>query len=346
MKSDVAVISTNDPLFDASQALPESSAWRHTPLLLRPSPSSSMVVRGVRYSTSAEYSQDVDVNTPLPINDGTERDGRCLVIDFHTDLFEGTALFRIKLRKDENPPPTTDECKYYFTGRKRTFQAVIKGRFRQPIPVSACATGQVFDRPPSKLPPKFVLHGAVSLFKKLSPQLILDFDGKTPKFLSPLASAAQTVKADDITDSGETTRPPNTSNSIELPMTEPDPADPRSLHQCLLRSGNNQSLPKSSGTTQSRMKARKKAFDRNFSRKEQEPRFDPNKEYSFEFFQHLLHFEDFSLDLGIGGRHKLAGVLNNQPLKCMAARYRLDRSGYDDLDYLWAFDIWHKSLQT
>lgn len=73
-----------------------------------------------------------------------------------------------------------------------------------------------------------------------------------------------------------------------------------------------------------------------------EPRFDPSKEYTFEFFQHLIHFDDFSVDVGVLGCHKLGGVLNGQPLKCMAARYRIEH--LDHLDFLWAFDFWHESL--
>ena len=199
------------------------STWEYRPLFLRPSPNSSMKIRGVRNSSSTEYLKEYDLeHDSLPINSGNEQEGKCLVIDFTTSSFQGTALFRIKLQQNKSSESDGPNQDYYFAGRKRTFQAVIKGKFLLPIPISQCVTGQVFERPPAKLPPKFILHGAESLFKKLAPQLAIDLDGKRPKFLSPLASTAQTVVCDDANSEG-----------IERDMREPDQADPKSLHQHL-----------------------------------------------------------------------------------------------------------------
>ena len=317
---------------DASGPPPNACAWKYRPLFLHSSQSSSMIIRGVRYSSSTEHLEEFGsargTNTSLPINFGNEEEGQCLVIDFTTNLFEGTALFRIKLeRRGHDECEQNQEYMYYFAGRKRTFQAVIKGRFLKSIPISQCVTGQVFERPPAKLPPKLILRGAESLFKKLAPQLTIDLDGKRPKFLSPLASTAQTVICDD-----------GKKGSMERDMSEPDQSDPKSLHQHLTKP----CRPRKGTDIKARIKARKKAFDRNFARKDMEPKFDPSKEYTFEFFQHLIHFDDFSVDLGVAGRHKLGGLLNGQPLKCMAARYHTD--DVDQLDFLWAFDIWHECL--
>ena len=319
---------------DASGPPPNPCAWKYRPLFLRQSPNSSMIIRGIRYSSSTEHLEEFGsargTTVSMPINFGNEEEGQCLVIDFTTNLFEGTALFRIKLDRRGH-----DECEqnrsYYFAGRKRTFQAVIKGRFLKSIPISQCVTGQIFERPPAKLPPKLILRGAESLFKKLAPQLTIDLDGKRPKFLSPLASTAQTVIYDDWNSQG-----------IERDMREPDQADPESLHQHLTKPCSGKSSPKKETDIKARIKARKKAFDRNFARKDMKAKFDPGKEYTFEFFQHLIHFNDFSVDLGVAGRYKLGGVLNGQPLKCMAARYYTD--DVDQLEFLWAFDIWHECL--
>lgn len=327
----------------SSQRPPNPSSWKYSPLFLCPSPNSSMKTRGVRYSSSTEHLvEEFDPeHDSLPINFGTEEEGRCLVIDFTTTSFEGTALFRIKLERHGQ-----DECDqnqgYYFAGRKRTFQAVIKGRFLQHLPISECVTGQVFEHPPVKLPPKCILHGAVSLFKKLAPQLTIDLDGKRPKFLSPLASTAQTVICDDGTNQGKHTR----NDCMELDLCEPNETNARSLHRHLSRPcGNGSSSKNGTGATcKSRIKARKKAFDRSFARGDKEPKFNLDKEYTFEFFQHLIYFDDLSVDLGLVGRHKLGSVLNSQPLKCMAARYRPDID-CNGLDFLWAFDIWHESIR-
>lgn len=178
----------------------------------------------IRYSSSTEYLEELDLeHDSLPNNSGNEKEGKCLVIDFTTNnSFQGTVLFRIKPHQNKPSESYDPNQKYYFSGRKRTFQAVIKGRFLQAIPMSECVTGQVFERPPAKLPPKFILHGAESLFKKLAPQLTIDLDGKRPQFLSPLASTAQTVICDD-----------QNTGSIEHDMREPDLTDPTFLHQHL-----------------------------------------------------------------------------------------------------------------
>jgi len=96
----------------------------------------------------------------------------------------------------------------------------------------------------------------------------------------------------------------------------------------------------------SRMKARKKAFNTLAAKKSMEPRFDTTKEYTFEFYQHMLDFgDDIALDIGgsvIGGKIGLAKATNGQPLKILAA-YR-DTINNDELDSLWSFDLWHESL--
>ena len=74
-----------------------------------------------------------------------------------------------------------------------------------------------------------------------------------------------------------------------------------------------------------------------------------NFEYSFEFLQHLIDFDDLSVDLGsIAGKMFLKELLDGQPLKFMAAQ-RKDVAGDDGnkgrgLDYLWFFDVFHETL--
>lgn len=100
------------------------------------------------------------------------------------------------------------------------------------------------------------------------------------------------------------------------------------------------------------MKHRKKVFDRIFSNEEREPTFRTDCEYTFEFYQHLLHFDSFSLDMGkaLGGQHSLVKLLNGQPLKVMAAhQFKAstvsgEEKENEQLNWLWSFDIWHESL--
>ena len=52
-------------------------------------------------------------------------------------------------------------------------------------------TGQVFDKPFTKLPGQYLISGAVKLIKSLAPALKADINSNTPHMISPLASAAQ-----------------------------------------------------------------------------------------------------------------------------------------------------------
>jgi hypothetical protein len=69
-----------------------------------------------------------------------------------------------------------------------------------------------------------------------------------------------------------------------------------------------------------------------------------SKQYTFEFYQHLLDFGPDGLAMDLGrpvGKVGLAKVTNGQPLKLMSA-WQCPETGR--LDALWSFDIWHESL--
>jgi len=97
---------------------------------------------------------------------------------------------------------------------------------------------------------------------------------------------------------------------------------------------------------QQRRAARKKAFNNLAAGKSNEdsPCFDTSKEYTFEFFQHLLELtepDDFKINMSrvkVG----LAKSLNGQPLQIMSARQTKGSSS--DLSHLWSFDLWHQAL--
>jgi len=74
-------------------------------------------------------------------------------------------------------------------------------------------------------------------------------------------------------------------------------------------------------------------------------RFDVSKEYTFEFYQHLLDFgpDGFALDMGWPlGKVGMAKVTNGQPLKIMSAWQC--PTAKQRLEDLWSFEIWHESM--
>lgn len=73
---------------------------------------------------------------------------------------------------------------------------------------------------------------------------------------------------------------------------------------------------------------------------------DPTKVYTFEFLQHLLSFDDFSIELGsILGSIPLQNILNGQPLQIMAShKHPVPNEPNAVQNRLWCFDIWHEML--
>ena len=176
----------------------------------------------------------------------------------------------------------------------------------------------------------------------LAPQLEANVDSSRPRFLTPLVSTAHTVLVKDSDD----TLPKDMEDSIE----EPSSVDPSSIMKAVKAAGSKADIVRVTDTTKSsiasRMKTRKKVFNALSSKKSMEPKFDTTKEYTFEFYQHMLDFGDeLALEIGgsvIGGKIGLAKATDGQPLKILAA-YR-DTINNDELDSLWSFDLWHESL--
>ena len=334
--------------------------WPQRPILLRPSPESGMKIRGIRYSSSYSYLSLPGTGycggCTLPINNGLEKAGKCLVIDFESKLFIGTAMLRIKNVCDalnNQSDDTTEDSKAnnYFDNRKRTFQGIVRGRFKVPnIPISECITGQIFNHPAGHLPPRIISKGAISIISHLAPQLQARLEGDCPRFLSPLASTAQTVIKRHLEEEEKCNNEPTADQSIEDDVCEPQPSDPSSLLQVLHQSNDKASLPSDSDNTTTRIKIRKKAYDKLFASRNKQPTFDTETEYTFQFFQHLLLFNDFALNFPKPvGKHPLHGMLNGQPLKFMAAHQIQDVGTKgkiidEQISWLWSFDLWHESL--
>jgi hypothetical protein len=334
----------NDPLpcACAQSDLPSCHPkdWPQAPLLLRPSPGSGTRVKGVRLSDSHEYMwepgshlswQEALANewdrpfearpnyaccekcAILPINSGNEEIGKALVIDFESDLFQGSLMLRLRFAEGTTPEPY-DDNKGYFRGMNRRYQAVIRGRFKKNIPLTELVTGFQFNRPCGKLPAKWVLRGGMKVISFFAPQLDAKLEGDRPHCLTPLGSTPQSVSVE--------TQEWDLLDGIREEPVLPD--------RTLLGTA---SL---AAASVHRARHRKKAFDKLVVHKSKEPRTDPSKIYTFEFLQHLFNFQDFSIELGsmLGSVH-LEETLDGQPLQIMAAHGKQP---------LFSFDVWHECL--
>jgi Protein of unknown function (DUF1769) len=386
------------PCADSHRVVPSPpTLWPQAPIMLRPTPNTQMTIRGIRYANSTTYQHfpGICAGCILPINSGYELPGQSLVIDFESPLFVGSFLMRVKgarsigsstsSTENQNDPeaasePRTNKAtankdvrKGYFDGKKRQFQVVVKGRFKEEnIPMSDCVTGQAFDRPAGKLPARFLVNTFVKFISTLAPQLEVELDGNRPRFLSPLVATAHTVISKDSplmnttrnrsgsfastvlqngsagSNDSKAIAIPHAGANMEEDVEEPAPNDSTSVMTAVpiaIKGG----LGENQRTVVQRRALRKKAFNRLAANKSGEPIFDVNKEYTFEFYQHLLLLtepDDFKIDMGHNIQISLARSLNGQPIKILAARRsRLSCDSCSGLDQvLWSFDLWHEAL--
>ena len=327
--------------------------WPQAPLFLRSTPGSGTNIIGVRYADSKEYLptqwwNDIPNNVILkhsqywcskccclPINNGNEALGKVLVIDFESELFQGTLQVRIRKASGTTPGPYNDSIGY-FSGLNRHYQSVIQGRFkRDGIPMIRCVAGQSFTGP-LNLPPAYIVKGGIRIMNFFAPRLQAKIEGHSPFITSPLGSTPQTIKVDNFNNT--TNANFRACSSISEEQEEPDN---ESRLIVPIKIGN--------GTTSiSRTKARKKAFDRLCADGDDTLTFDTNRVYSFEFLQHLVDFQTFDLSLGnMFGKMDLSQALNGQPIKIMAAYQHpsqgsADRKELDLFDNLWSFDLWNE----
>ena len=252
--------------------------------------------------------------------------------------------------------------------------------------MAECVTGQAFDRAAGKLPARMLVSTLIKYISTLAPHLEAELDGDRPRFLTSLMATAHTVLVQDYayptTHGTETTSaaavagaceqrddPPADygvhvtahddnivnfsiyagSANMEDDVEEPPSDDPRSAMSVV------DAIHVAAGTSSSvaqRRHARKKAFNRLVSSSSSHglPCFDTSKEYTFEFYQHLLELtepDDFKINMSrvkVG----LAKSLNGQPIQIMSARRQFGGLDSDTsrscLSYLWCFDLWHQAL--
>jgi len=158
---------------DCEEELPiHPSRWPQLPLMIRSTPNTSTRIRGIRYSSGKSTDELTGFsNKALPINTGREEPGSCLVVDFESVHFIGELLLRI------TDAPELSENNYrsksYFDGKKRTFQAVVRGNFKNSLAMSHMVTGQTFRRK-GYLPSTWIVNSFLKIVSLLAPQLEVD----------------------------------------------------------------------------------------------------------------------------------------------------------------------------
>lgn len=222
---------------------------------------------------------------------------------FESDLFKGECLIRLKGSKSDDPQGDEE----YFSGRKRIFQSVIQGQFKEKMNVADVLTGHEFIRPLKNLPHPWVLKTATNFICKISPGANIQVHTDQPFVEAVLAGSSQVVRGD-------------------MPGNEPNLTCKNIIEDCSVLGGvfseGNVSVSKRKRILSNPTMCAKYSFD-------------CDTMYTFEFYQNLFDASTYSLDLGFT-RIGCSNVLNGQPIQWLGK--------HRDGRYLWSFQIWHEKL--
>jgi len=185
------------------------------------------------------------------------------------------------------------------------------------------------------------------IFTLKRPRIDVDLECSHPRLLTPLCSTAQTIIRHDNGLS------PRLDGLHEEPCIDSNTSLVVDL--CGLS-------PNKQSNTSNNLQYRKRYSDAVYDKRVEyiadcsghqtsstSPCFDTDTEYTFEFLQHLIDYNDLSLDLGrVVGKVKLGAALRGQPVRFISAAVKQSSESKEltlkDVDCLWSFDLWHKSL--
>eukprot|EP00970_Alexandrium_tamarense_P003855 scaffold634_cov217-Alexandrium_tamarense.AAC.2 len=235
-------------------SLPDVETWPHRPLFVCLNTPVSPNLRVPKYGLG-----------PLPLGQPFR---------FSSDLFEGVCLIRIKQSNSDD----TKGDEEYFSGRKRIFQSIVQGRFKEEgIRVSDVLTGHEFARPLKNLPHPWVLRTASSFIGKVAPGSNVVVHTDQPKVEAILAGSSQNVRGGELV------------SCADEPGNEPNITCRTIQEDCSVFGG----VFKEGNVSASR---RKRLFSH--PEKSNKYSFDTETTYTFEFFQNLFDANTYSLDLG------------------------------------------------
>lgn len=262
------------------RSLPHTDKWKHRPIL-------------------------ICANTPAIPDLITAGDGSLplgVPFKFSSALFEGSCLIRVKGSKSDAP----DDDEKYFSGRKRIFQSIVQGRFKEEVKVSDVMTGHEFARPLKNLPHSIILKTATNILSRISPGMDIAVHTDQPHIKATLMETIQNFRGDQ-------------------PGNEPDIACHRIQEDSSVFGG----VFAKENIAPSRRK-------RIFSTPDncQDYTFDTETVYTFDFYQNAFDCQSYSLDLGFT-KIGCSKVFDGQPIQALGKM----RDGR----YLWVSIIFKKN---
>jgi hypothetical protein len=295
--------STDEPLPAGRRKLPPVNMWPHRPVFVRSSPRSVTQrtidgwasANGPVFRRNRPNARADEREASVPVNTET-------AMEFETELFAGKILCRFK-----GVDKTTAKTPESFYSRKRcTFQVLVQGKFKERVRADELVTGGEFYHPFENVPPKSLVYAGQQFFMQLTPGLEVDMLADPPYYYAPMASTVSILAAH------EDGRAPDITSDI----------------------GENTRL---FGGKFAEREVSLNERSRIFSDAQQAAKYEFNTEdvYTFDYFQNVLLFDDYCLDIGIAKR-MLHTHLVGQPINFFAKT--------KDGRYAYSFEIWHQSL--
>lgn len=181
----------------------------------------------------------------------------------------------------------------YLSGKKRKFEAVVQGRFKQAISYADVYVGQIFTGSLTHAPPDWLISLLLPIMQTLSPGLKMDLTHpEHPYLLSPLMSTMQSV-------------------SISLPGHEPD------ILSVFGSTRDDLTLLDEDLFCDMDISARKSYFSSTEHLRRFE--FSPSHVYTFGFYQHVVNMVNMHIEPVPFVSYGLDHVIGRRPIQFMAA---------------------------
>jgi len=238
------------------------------------------------------------VDTCCPVNTETW-------MSFESELFVGKIVCRFRgIGCPANPAAVKTKDDFFKTQKRCTFQVLVQGRFKERVMASEIQTGGEFGKPFQDVPPHYLIKAGCKFFQALTPGLEIDLLCDEPYYMALLGGTVTTLAIDETEDKAA------------------DPLSDVAEDNGRMFGGEGYSVSRRSRTLGNPDTAA-------------EYWYNTSDVYTFDYFQSVLLFDEYCLDIGIV-KLRLDRHLNGNPI-CIMAKHVDGR-------YVYNFEIFHECL--
>lgn len=299
-----ASIASGDGKIQNRRVVPHPSTWPHRPVFVRFNPRAPQMRALKGWATrwgpdTSGKNEPAYVDLSCPVNTET-----CM--EFESELFVGKIVCRFKGVGCPANPSAIKTKEEFFRRKRCTFQVLVQGKFKEAVPAHKILTGGEFSKPFTDRPPTYLVSAGCKFFMALTPGLQVDMLCDEPYYMAILGGTATVL-------------------GVHKEADAPDPLGDLEENTDLLGGefkGTNASISERCRILGNPTTAADYVYN-------------TTDVYSFDYFQSVLLFDSYSLDIGIV-KLKLDRHLNGQPLGIMAK--------HADGRYVYNFEIFHECL--